>query len=193
MGRTYEVLTEQLGAWITEQPLFFVATAPSDGGHVNLSPKGYDTFRVLGPMTVAYVDYTGSGAETIAHLRDNGRVTVMFCSFGPKPRILRLYGRGEAVFPDDDTFDGLMEHFDAAPGIRSIIRIELDRIADSCGYGVPVMELVGERPTMAEWGERQGPDGVVTYQGKKNRTSIDGLAAVDRPATIPIQPIEGRS
>lgn len=184
MGRTYDEIDDALAAWIAEQPVFFVATAPSgDGGHVNVSPKGYDSFRRLGPRRVAYLDLTGSGAETIAHLRQNGRITFMFCSFGAKPNILRLYGRGHPVFPGDRDFAQLVAHFDPVPGIRAVITADLERMATSCGYGVPLMSLEGERPTMAEWGARKGPDGIVAYQAKQNRSSIDGLPAVDDPAT----------
>jgi hypothetical protein len=148
---------------------------------VNLSPKGGDTFRVIDPTTVAYLDHTGSGAETIAHVRDNGRLTIMFNSFGPKPLILRLFGRADVVLAGSGAFDTLVVDppFPDAPGVRSVIRLAIERVQTSCGYGVPIMELVGQRPTMSEWAERQGPEGIVEYQGRKNQRSIDDLPALE--------------
>jgi len=176
MGRTYERLDEQLGEWIGRQHVFFVATAPSgDEGLVNLSPKGSDTFRVLDPTTVAYLDLTGSGVETIAHLRQNGRLTFMFCSFDDKPRIVRLYGTGDVVLPDADEWPDLAARFPDLPGARSVIRCRVERIADSCGYSIPVMDYVGERDTLDDWARRKGPDGLVAYRAERNRESIDGL------------------
>ena len=183
MGRIHDELTPDLIDWIGRQHLFFVATAPSGPeGHVNLSPKGHDTFRVLGPTTVAYLDLTGSGVETIAHLRDNGRLTFMFCAFEGKPRILRLFGHGEAVLPDDARFADLASGFPELPGTRAVIRCELDRIGDSCGYSIPFLEYQGERETLLDWAERRGPDGIAEYHDAKNRTSIDGLAGLTAPA-----------
>src|ERR1700735_2979850 len=157
MGRVYPELDERLRKFIASQSMFFVATAPclaptGEGGHVNVSPKGYrDTFAVLGPLTVAYLDLTGSGAETIAHLRQNGRITIMFCSFTSAPKILRIYGTGQVVLPADPGWPQLACHFSAAGGAgtdrgsqRAIIVVRADRIADSCGYAVPVMELTAE-------------------------------------------------
>jgi hypothetical protein len=148
---------------------------------VNLSPKGGDSFRVIDLTTVAYLDYTGSGAETIAHMRDNGRLTIMFNSFGPKPLILRLFGRGDVLLAGSSAFDTLEVDppFPDGPGVRSIIRLAVERVQSSCGYGVPIMELVGQRPTMPEWAEKQGADGIVEYQGRKNQRSIDGLPALE--------------
>jgi hypothetical protein len=179
MARTHDRLDDTLTDWIGEQHLFFVASAPSgDEGHVNLSPKGYDTFRVLDDQTVAYLDLTGSGVETIAHLRDNGRLTFMFCGFDGPPRIVRLFGQGEVVRPGAPEFDALFARFAPVPGVRSIIRCRLDRIQSSCGYAVPFMTFEGERETLAEWAERKGPEGVDAYHAEKNRESIDGLAGV---------------
>lgn len=179
MGRIHDELTDDLIDWIGRQHVFFVASAPSGpDGHVNLSPKGHDTFRVLGPTSVAYLDLTGSGVETIAHLRENGRLTILFCAFEGKPRILRLFGRGEAVTPDDERFAGLAASFPDLPGTRSIITCELDRIGDSCGYSVPFLAYEGERETLLEWADRKGPDGIAAYHDEKNRTSIDGLAGL---------------
>ena len=171
--------------------MFFVATAPcltpdGEGGHVNLSPKGYkDTFAVLGPRAVAYVDLTGSGAETIAHLRQNGRITIMFCSFERRAKILRIYGRGRVVLPGDPDWPELARWFSAGAGEgadrrdrRAIVVVEADRIADSCGYAVPLMELTSERDLLARNAERQSLEELAAYRAKKNRASIDGLPAL---------------
>ena len=189
MARTHEALDEQLSEWITAQPVFFVATAPSgDDGHVNLSPKGYDALRVLGPREVVYLDLTGSGAETIAHLRQNGRLTIMFCAFEGPPRILRLYGRARAVLPGDDEFAELSERFPDLPGARAVVHLAIERISSSCGYGVPRMELVEERPTLLEWSHRKGPDGLSRYRADQNATSIDGLPAIEAEPASEAEP-----
>lgn len=180
MARVFEAIDGDLARFIGEQKMFFVATAPSGGaGHVNLSPKGLDAFRVTGPRTVAYLDVTGSGVETIAHLRDDGRITVMFCAFEGAPRILRLFGRGAALLPGDEGFDDLAGRFPPTPGTRSIVRIELDRIADSCGYGVPRYDFAGPRSQMIDWAERKGEGGLREYREKNNVRSIDGLPGLD--------------
>jgi hypothetical protein len=176
MARTYEELHDQAIAWIERQPMFFVATAPSTDGHVNLSPKGLDTFRVLGPTSVAYLDLTGSGVETIAHLRDNGRITFMFCAFEGPPRILRLYGRGEVVRPGDPDWDDLAGRFPAIPGARAVIRASLDRIADACGYSVPELAFVGQRSRLVEWAEHH--EDLDAYRAQRNVASIDGLPGI---------------
>jgi len=178
MGKVFDGIDERLAAWISAQHLFFVATAPRDGGHVNLSPKGLDSLAVLEPRSVAYLDVVGSGAETIAHLRENGRITLMFCAFEGLPRIVRLYGRGEVLEPGDRGFAALAERFPPQPSARSVIRVALTRIADSCGYGVPLMEYKGERSQIADWAERKGPEGLRRYQLERNRESIDGLPAL---------------
>ncbi|MBN2624644.1 MAG: pyridoxamine 5'-phosphate oxidase family protein [Acidimicrobiales bacterium] len=178
MGKVLDALDTNLSDIVTRQPVFFVATAPSGGdGHVNVSPKGgTGSFAVIDPTTVAYLDLTGSGVETIAHLRDNGRITVMFCTFEGGPLIVRLYGRGEAVRPGDSRFDDLRRRFPAdVPGVRSIIVVAVDRVATSCGYGVPLMAYEGDRPALRAWAERKGPDGVAAYQADRNAVSIDGL------------------
>jgi hypothetical protein len=180
MGKLHSEITSDLRAFIARQHLFFVATAPSGtGGHVNLSPKGLDTLRVLGPREVAYLDAVGSGAETIAHLRDNGRITLMFCAFEGAPNIVRLYGSGEAIEPQDAAFTLLQPAFgEASPGARAIIRIRVHRIADSCGFGVPLLDFHAQRPQLSAWASRQGRDGLRDYQRQKNATSIDGLPAL---------------
>lgn len=176
MGKLLDHLDDQISEFVVAQQLFFVATAPSGGeGHVNLSPKGLDTFRVMDPHTVAYLDLTGSGVETIAHLRDNGRITLMFCSFGDRPLIVRLYGRGEVIDVAHASFADCVRLFPPRPGIRSVIRISLERVSTSCGYAVPVYEFRSERPMLDQWAERKGPDGIATCQEQTNRQSIDGL------------------
>lgn len=189
MGRTYDAISEQQRDWIARQPMFFVGTAPLDaGGHVNLSPKGpIGTLRVIGPREVAYLDVVGSGAETIAHLRENGRVVIMLCAFEGPPRILRLHGKGEVVVPGDARYDELLERcrFDepASPEARrAIIAVVVSRIADSCGYGVPLMSYEGERPHYDAWTAKKlragGPAALEDYSAENNARSIDGLAAV---------------
>jgi hypothetical protein len=180
VSKTYEAIDERLGRWIGEQRVFFVATAPSGvDGHVNVSPKGHaDTFAVLGERCVAYLDLTGSGAETAAHLRDNGRITVMFCAFSGPPRILRLYGRGRVVVAHDDDFAALVARFPSYPGARAVVVVEVERIADSCGYAVPEYELVGERDLLERWADRKGEAKLEAYRAEKNRVSIDGLPAL---------------
>lgn len=176
MARTYDEIDERLAAFIESQPVFFVATAPlSATGHVNLSPKGLDAFRVIDRRTVGYVDLTGSGVETIAHLRENGRIVIMFCSFEGPPRILRLHGRGRVAESGTDDFAKLAASFPAYEGARSIIVVDVQRIADSCGFGVPEMTLKGSREQLLEWATRKGSGGLVEYRAEKNARSIDGL------------------
>ena len=175
MGRALDAISDELAAFIARQHVFFVATAPTDGGHVNLSPKGLDTFAVLDPNTVAYLDLTGSGVETIAHLRDNGRITIMFCSFDGRPNIVRLYGRGEVLAIGEPEADALIPRFGEYPGARSVIRVAVDRVSTSCGYGVPLLRYESERDQLTTWAERRGPDGLVEYREEKNAVSIDGL------------------
>jgi hypothetical protein len=171
MGRQYERLDEPLQRWLERQHVFFVATAPLSGdGHVNLSPRGLDSFRVLDGRTVAWVDLTGSGIETIAHLRENGRITVMFTAFEGPPRIVRLAGRGE-VLPRDHE---LAPRFPDYLGARAIIRVALDRIWDSCGYGVPRYAYEGDRTRLLENAEKRGADGLARYRAEHD-VSIDGL------------------
>ena len=178
MGREYERIDERLGAFLLRQPVFFVGTAPSaNDGHVNLSPKGLaGTFAVLDERRVAYLDLTGSGVETIAHLRENGRIVLMFCAFAGPPRIVRLHGRGAAHLAGSEPFRALAPHFPELPGARSIIVVDVARIADSCGYGVPEMTLVADRTRLTEWaGARESEDSLAAYQAEKNAVSIDGL------------------
>lgn len=176
MGRVHEAITDELAAFMAAQPVFFVATAPLAGdGHVNVSPKGLDTLRLLDPHTVAYVDLDGSGIETIAHLRENGRITLMFCAFEGKPKVLRLHGRGE-VFPlGSDTFDALAPRMPAHDFVRSMIRVHVQRVSSTCGYGVPLMRLEGPRAELHEWAAAKGAEGLAEYRARKNARSIDGL------------------
>ena len=180
VGKTFCAIDDALSEWLAAQHLFFVATAPSgDDGHVNCSPKGRDSFRVLGPTTVGYVDFTGSGVETIAHLRDNGRIVVMFCAFEGGPRIVRLHGRGDVVLPGDDGFDDLLQRFEQRSlGVRAIMRIEVSRISDSCGYGVPIFKFARDRETLVNWADKKGEAGVAEYWQEKNATSLDGLPGI---------------
>ena len=178
MGRTYDAIDERWKQWISEQHLFFVATAPKAGEFVNCSPKGLEALRVLGDREVAYIDFVGSGAETIAHVRENGRITLMFCAFAGPPKILRLYGRGEACVPGDAAWDDLAAHFPDYENVRSIVRVRVDRIADSCGYGVPRMDYQGERPQLADWAASKTKQGLVDYQLANNLESLDGLPAL---------------
>lgn len=193
MARTYDAIDEHLTAWIEKQPMFFVASAPlAEEGHVNVSPKGpIETFRVLGPRRAAYLDLIGSGAETVAHLRENGRIAVMFCAFEGPPRIVRLHGTGEPVIGGDPRLDALLS--DAAfdePTVpearRAVVVVDVERISSSCGYGVPLMSYAGERPHMHASKTKRlrtgGPDALARYVEEHNAESIDGLPAFDGPA-----------
>jgi hypothetical protein len=179
MAKVLPQIDSELAAWIAAQPLFFIASAPLSGeGHVNLSPRGLDSLRVLAPHEVAFYDLTGSGNETAAHLAENGRITLMFCAFAGAPRILRLFGKGEVVRPDAPGWDELRHHFGAGlPPARQIIRITVSRVQTSCGYGVPLMTLQGQRDDLVHWAEKKGTEGLVEYQQRNNRHSIDGLPA----------------
>ena len=180
MAERFSSLSPDLAQWWREQPVFFVATAPTgDAGHVNLSPKGLDTLRVLAGDRVAYLDLTGSGVETIAHLRENGRVTLMACAFRGNPRISRIYGRGEVHVVGSPEFEALSPQFPDLPGKRAIIDIAVERVTTSCGYSVPLMDLVEDRERLLDWARAKGADGVVEYRQKKNAVSIDGLPGID--------------
>ena len=192
MANVYDGIDARLRKWIGQQALFFVGTAPLHGdGHINVSPKGpIGSLRVLDEHTVAYLDVIGSGAETIAHLRENGRIVIMLCAFDGPPRILRLHGRGEAVAPDDPRFAELLERcaFEE-PAIpesrRAIVLVEVTRVADSCGYGVPLLQLEGLRPHAPAWATKKvrvgGTEALRAYQREKNARSLDGLPAVTEP------------
>jgi hypothetical protein len=181
MGLLTEI-DQRLKDFIESQHVFFVATAPlGPGGHVNVSPKGIEALRVLGPTEVAYADYPGSGVETIAHLRENGRIVIMLCAFTGPPRVVRLHGRGIAIEPPDPGFEEL--RFQLGPEAmptRSIIRVEVERVSDSCGFGVPLYEFREQRTQLARWAEKKGAAGIRDYQRSKNARSIDGLAGLRR-------------
>jgi hypothetical protein len=189
VGRVYDVIDNATRQWLDRQPLFFVATAPDDpDGHVNLSPKGAaGAFRVLGPTTVAYVDLVGSGVETVAHLRQNGRIVLMFCAFAGPPKIVRLHGQGRIVRQNDPEFAALLPEFplddDARALARGIVVVETTRISDSCGFVVPRMDLVAQRDQLLRWGEQQhaknGDRWQARYVAANNAHSIDGLPGYD--------------
>jgi hypothetical protein len=179
MGKVNNPIDNKLADWIGQQHLFFVSTAPLNGdGLINCSPKGMDTFRLLDPSTVAYLDLTGSGVETIAHLKENGRIVVMFCAFEGAPRIVRLHGRGTVLEPDQAAFVALQPRFPNHPGVRSIICIDVQRLSDSCGYAVPRYAYQAERDTLRKWAEQKGPDGLATYRAEQNAHSLDGLPGI---------------
>jgi hypothetical protein len=160
--------------------VFFVATAPTHGGRVNVSPKGIGgTFTVVDEHTVAYLDITASGAETVAHLRENGRITLMFCAFEGPPNVVRLHGRGRVVTLYDEEYGAWVGRFAETRGARAVVVVDVERVSDSCGYGVPMMEYAGERDLLPQHMERKGPAGQADYRRQKNRVSIDGLPAFD--------------
>ena len=177
MAKVFDAIDGALRDFIQSQKMFFVATSPlGPEGHINLSPKGLDgTFAVLDERTLAYLDFTGSGVETIAHLRENGRICLMFCAFEGSPRIVRIHGRGNVVEPHQAEFDALRLHFADYPGVRAIVRIRATRISDACGWGVPLLRYEGERDQLPRWANTQGPDGLSKYQRENNGASIDGL------------------
>ena len=180
MGKVHEFIDDRMRAFIEGQQMFFVATAPLDpSGHLNLSPKGLDTLRIVGPKTLVYLDYVGSGSETIAHLRQNGRIILMWCAFAGPPNIVRVHGRGDVIEPPDPAFEELRALFSTtAPGVRSVIRVEVERVGDTCGFGVPLYDYAGQRSQLVKWAEHKGLDGLEQYQRDKNRSSVDGLPAL---------------
>jgi len=189
MGKVYAAIDDKLKEFIEGQHVFFVATAPAgSGGHLNLSPKGLHSLRILGPTTIAYLDFVGSGVETIAHLRENRRIVILLCAFEGPPKIVRLHGEGRVIEPHDEAFASLLAHFLPGPGVRAIIRVEMERISDSCGYGVPLYRYEGERQQLAAWAERKGQDGLLDYQREKNAASIDGLPGLRWPAARGVPP-----
>jgi hypothetical protein len=181
LSNQLENIDAELADWIARQRVFFVATAPlSPGGHINASPKGGDAFRTLGPMEVVYHDYTGSGAETAAHLRENGRMVIMFCAFEGPPRIVRLHGRGTIITPDHPQFAALAKYFPPNPGTRAFVHVAVTRVSTSCGYGVPLLDFGGHRDALSKWAISKGPKKLKDYRANKNQKSIDGLPAFDR-------------
>jgi hypothetical protein len=176
MAKLFDGITDELQEFIAAQQIFFVATAPlSPTGHVNLSPKGLNSFRILSPDRVAYLDVTGSGNETSAHLHENSRITLMFCAFQEPPCILRLYGCGTVVLPGSATWDALYPLFPPLPGTRQMIVADLDRVQTSCGMGVPLYNYQGQRTSLVQWAEKKGESGLQNYWQQKNQVSIDGL------------------
>ncbi|QKJ19866.1 pyridoxamine 5'-phosphate oxidase family protein [Microbacterium hominis] len=176
MGKVFEEIDGALARWIGRQHMFFVATAPlAADGRVNLSPRGLDSFSILDGRTVAWLDLTGSGAETSAHVRENGRIVLMFCSFDARPRIVRLHGRGRIVLRGDPLFTSVSADHPGHIGARAVIVVDVERIADSCGWGVPQMDFVADRDIIGPWAEKKGPAGVARYQAQNNAVSLDGL------------------
>ncbi|MEM7501058.1 MAG: pyridoxamine 5'-phosphate oxidase family protein [Pseudomonadota bacterium] len=176
MGKDYTEIDERIQKWMSHQFMYFVATAPLSGeGLINCSPKGGDTLRVLGPRQVAYVDYGGSGIETVAHLKENGRITLMLCAFDGPPKIFRFFGRGSVIEPHDERFDELLTHFPPPFSARTIILIDVDRIMDSCGYGVPEYTFVKHRESMQNWIASKTDEEIADYRRERNGVSLDGL------------------
>jgi hypothetical protein len=183
MSKQLDNIDSDIAVWISRQRVFFVATSPlSSNGHINASPKGGDAFRILGPREVAYQDYTGSGAETAAHLRENGRIVVMFCAFDGPPKIVRLHGHGTVVTSDQARFTDLARHFPENAGTRAFVHIVVSRVSQSCGYSVPHFDFREHRDALDRWAISKGKEGLDVYRAKKNQNSIDGLAAFDRNA-----------
>lgn len=176
MAKVFESITPNLQRFIQDQQIFFVATAPlGSSGHVNLSPKGLDTFRVLSPNQVAYLDLTGSGNETSAHLLENGRITLMFCAFQASPMILRLYGTGRVILPSDPDWHDFAMHFELLPGTRQIITAHITRVQTSCGMAVPHYTYQEQRDELVQWAAAKDEVGLSTYQREKGSHSLDGL------------------
>jgi hypothetical protein len=182
MSKQLAEIAPDLADWIARQHVFFVGTAPlGRDGHINVSPKGGEAFRVLGPLEVAYQDYTGSGAETAAHLRENGRIVIMFCAFEGPPRIVRLHGHGAVITPDHERFAALAEKFPPNPGTRAFVHVAVERVSSSCGFSVPFLDYRGDRDTLDRWAATQGPEALEAYRATKNVHSIDGLPAFEAP------------
>ncbi|CEJ47806.1 pyridoxamine 5'-phosphate oxidase family protein [Umezakia ovalisporum] len=177
MAKVFDCITEELQNFIASQHIFFVGSAPlSATGHINLSPKGLESFRILSPYQVAYLDLTGSGNETSAHLQENGRITFMFCAFEEPPCILRLYGQGYTILPNSPHWNTLYPLFPQIQGIRQIVVADIERVQTSCGFGVPLYEYQGQRQNLINWASKKGEQGIQEYQQQKNIISIDGLS-----------------
>jgi hypothetical protein len=186
MAKTFKYINEKMASFLMAQPVFFVATAPlSPDGHINCSPKGNNgTFQVLGPRSVVYRDLNGSGVETISHIRENRRVVLMFCVFDGPPRIVRLHGRGQVVFDDHEDFERLTKLFDGADHTRSFIMVDVERVSDSCGFGVPLMTFDSHRHKLEKWADRMGEDGLARYRTANNQSSLDALPGVPEETHI---------
>ena len=182
MAQAFAKIPDEFARWFESQPVFFVATATADpDARINVSPRGLDTFRVLGPNRVAWLDLTGSGVETIAHLKADGRITLMFCAFDGPPKVVRLYGRGRVYEPGDDAHEELRPRFPDLPGARALVEVAVDRVSSSCGFGVPLMEFVGPRTELPKSAERKGEAKMAAYRARKNAESIDGLPGLEAP------------
>lgn len=176
MGKVFGEISESIQAWVEKQKIFFVATAPlSEAGYVNCSPKGADSLRILSPTLVAYQDLTGSGVETIAHIRENERIVIMLCAFEGPPQIVRFFGQGTYLPKGSDRFQELAGHFEDKSGWRAIITVDVTRVGASCGYSVPLYDFVGQRDVLDKWSAAKGEEGLAAYQKLKNAQSIDGL------------------
>lgn len=176
MGKVQSLIDEVTEQFIEKQRVFFVATAPLDPhGHVNLSPKGLDSIRILAPDTIAYLDLTGSGVETIAHVKENGRIVLMFCAFDGPPKIVRIHGHARVVEVDSPEFALLNAHFKPIEGARAVILMKVQRVCDSCGFAVPLLKYEEDRQQLVSWARQKGPEGLKNYRAEKNRASLDGL------------------
>lgn len=179
MSQRHEGITPEISTWIRDQRIFFVATAPlALDGHINLSPKGGDSLRVLGPLEVVYQDFTGSGAETAAHARENGRIVIMFCAFQGPPKIVRIHGHATLIAAEDPRYAEFLDLFSGNPGTRAFVHIRVNRVSDSCGYSVPLYQFQSQRDTLDRWALKKTPEGLKAYRAAKNRLSIDGLPAL---------------
>lgn len=182
MGKEYTEIGDRLQKWIGQQHVFFVATAPLSGdGLVNCSPKGLDSLRILNPNSLAYVDVGGSGIETVAHLKENGRIVIMMCAFHGPPKIFRFYGTGNVVEPHDARFTDLLARFPEQPSARNIIEVSVDRIIDSCGYGVPQYEFQEDRDSFDNYYSSKSDDFIAEYRKTNNAASLDGLPGLTFP------------
>jgi len=182
MGKEYTEFDERLQDWIRRQHVFFVSTAPSAAdGLVNCSPKGLDCLRVIGPREIAYVDTGGSGIETVAHIKENGRVTIMLCAFEGPPKIFRFYGHGHVLEPHDKGFEDMLAKFPEMPAARNIIRVDVDRIIDSCGFGVPLYEYKKQRDSLGNYFSKQSKEDILKYRQDRNSESLEGMPGLTFP------------
>jgi hypothetical protein len=181
MGKLYEHIQPELASWIGKQKMFFVSTAPlSAEGHINCSPKGLDSFRIIDGQSVVYQDLTGSGVETIAHVQENKRILIMFCAFEGPPKIVRLHGTGSVITPDHSDYEQYDHLFPEKQGTRAYIHIEVTRISDSCGYSVPLYDFKQDRDVLDKWAANKGDEGLKVYRAQKNLLSIDGLPGLQK-------------
>lgn len=182
MGKEYTEINPEIQAWMGRQHMFFVATAPLAGdGLLNCSPKGLESLRVLGPHKMAYLDVGGSGIETVAHLKENGRIVIMMCAFSGPPKVYRFYGQGSVIEPQDEAFGAMLGKFPSLPAARNIIVIEVERIIDSCGYGVPLYDFQKDRDSMENYYRSKTEEDVLAYRRERNSSSLDGLPGLDTP------------